>query len=107
MMNASITPRRRVRPFGLLWSLVLLALLAGLACDDKNESPEALKARQQAQQPPLPATKPLPTTQDLLTGPKRTLRLGEFPLSLEVPQSWGLKSSGDGSTSVITVTGLA
>jgi hypothetical protein len=107
MINASIIPRPRAGPFGLLWSLILLALLAGLACDDKNESPEALKARQQAQQPPLPATKPLPTTQELLTGPKKTLRLGEFPLSLEAPQSWGLRSFGDGAASVIAVSGLA
>jgi hypothetical protein len=107
MIYAWITLRRRARHCAPLWSVVLLALLTGLACDDKNESPEALKARQQAQQSSLPATKPLPTTQELLTGPKKTLRLGEFPLSLEVPHSWGLRSFGDGAASVIAVSGVA
>ena len=107
MNTASTSPCRRASRFPLACSLVLLALLAGLACDDKNESPEALKARQQAQQPQLPATKPLPTAQELLAGPKKTLRLGEFPVSLEVPQSWGLRSFGDGAASVIAVSGLA
>jgi hypothetical protein len=76
------------------WAMAGWMAGMGLACDDKNDvPPSVLKAQQQAQ---IPATKAGPTTQELLTGPKKTLRLGEFPLTLEVPRSWGIRSSQTG-----------
>jgi hypothetical protein len=77
----------------------------GLACDDKNDvPPEVINARQNARNR-LPATVPAPTTQELLTGKKKTVVLGAFPLTLEVPLNWALKSSGDPAT--ITLSGPA
>jgi hypothetical protein len=87
----------------------LASVLAGLgvACDDKGDlPPEVLRARQQAQQQAaMPATRTAPTTQELLNGPKKTLRLANFPLSLEVPKSWNLGSMGNGE--IITAGGPA
>src|SRR5207248_5792322 len=42
---------------------------------------------------------------ELLEGPKQALRLSTFPLTLDVPKSWGLKSFAQGE--VVTVNGLA
>jgi hypothetical protein len=67
----------------------LAAGAAGLGCDDKNEvPPEVLKAQKQ---PPAPTG---PTTRELLEGPKKTLQLAEYPLALDVPPAWNLKSQG-------------
>jgi len=76
----------------------------GLGCDDKNEvPPEVLKAQQQ---PAVPALPPGPTTRELLEGPKKTLRLVDFPLTLDVPPAWNFKSQGSESD-VIMVAGPA
>jgi hypothetical protein len=84
----------------LTWIIVTMLAGAGLACDDKNEvPPEVLKST------PMPVTHPAPTTQEMLTGAKKTFRLGTFPLTLDVPQSWNLRSMADGE--VITVGGPA
>lgn len=79
------------------------AMLGG--CDTNDDvPPEVIQARQAAQRE-ASATKPAPTTQELLIGPKQTLRLGGFPLSLEVPTNWALRSMADGQ--LITVAGPA
>jgi hypothetical protein len=81
----------------------------GGGCDEKDDgvAPEVVAARERAERQlrELAKTPPRPTTQELLTGPKKPLRLGDFPLALQVPQSWNLRSSGEGG--VITVGGLA
>jgi hypothetical protein len=90
--------------------LVLAAGLVGPACDQKDDvSVESLEARRRAQELEQrrhassgPAA---PTTQQLLTGPKTPLRLGEIPLVMDVPKNWGLQSIAEGS--VITVSGPA
>ena len=87
-----------------VWAMAGL-LMGGVAsgCDDRNDvPPEVLKAQQQ---PPLPATRQGPTTRELLDGPKKTLHVGEFPMTLDVPESWGLRSMGNGE--VITIGGPA
>src|SRR5260221_11003288 len=81
------------------WMLAGLLALLGPGCDDRSDVPPAVKA----QSNPLPATKPLPTTQELLTGAKKRLRLPEFPLSIEVPASWALQSIANGE--IFTVSG--
>ena len=88
------------------WLMTCLWLAGvGLACDNGDAvPPEVLKARQDAQQR-LAASKPVPTTQELLNGKKKTLVLGAFPFTLEVPATWSLQSTGD--PAVITVSGPA
>jgi len=92
-----------------------IAILAGvvalgLGCDDKADvSPEVARAAE-ARERELAAlaTRPAaPTTQELMAGPKKTLRLGEFPISLSVPASWTMKSFGEGLAPLVTVSGPA
>jgi hypothetical protein len=92
------------------WTMMAAGMLAGvlglgLACDDKNELPPEVIRAQQQQQQQQSAKKAGPTTQQLLTGPKKHLRLAGMPFSLDVPTSWDLKSLADGA--LITVTGQA
>jgi hypothetical protein len=88
-------------------------LVAGAAagCDDKSEvPPEVLRAKEQQdrerRQAALPATRPTPTTQQLLAEPRRELRLGTFPLVVDAPKSWTVGSLG-GSGQIITLSGPA
>jgi hypothetical protein len=93
----------------------VLAALGGLGalyiaggCDDSDNSvsPDVLSAQERARKQIEEYAKipPRPTTQELLNGPTKTLRLAEFPLSLDVPQSWELKTS---DTGVLMVVGPA
>ena len=83
----------------------MIAAGLGLACDDKSDiPPEVINARQNARSK-LPATVPTPTTQELLTGKKKTVVLGAFPLTLDVPLNWALHSVGEPAT--ITLSGPA
>ena len=98
------------RYFVMRWSFWVITgvVLAGvgLACDDKDTlAPEEIKARQTEQQRSRIPASPVPTTRELLTGKKKTVQLGGFPLTLEVPVTWALHSSGD--SAVITLSGLA
>ena len=85
-----------------LWMVVAGAVVAGAlaACDDKDDgvSPEVLAAQEKAQRQlqELARTPPLPTTQELLSSARKRLRLADYPLSLEVPQNWQLKTFGEG-----------
>jgi hypothetical protein len=87
--------------------LATATLFTGLACDDKNDlPPEVIKAqREQQERQRAAASRPAPTTQELLTGPKKHLRLVGMPLALDVPPSWDLKSLADGA--LILVSGPA
>lgn len=83
----------------------VIAAGLGLACDDKNDiPPEVINARQNARAN-LPASLPVPTTQELLTEKKKTVVLGVFPLTLDVPLNWSLHSVGEPAT--ITLSGPA
>jgi hypothetical protein len=65
-----------------------------------------IRAQQQQQQQQRQAAKKAgPTTQDLLNGPKKHLRLAGMPFSMDVPSSWDLQSLADGA--LITLTGPA
>jgi hypothetical protein len=89
------------------WAMAAAISGAGLACDDKPDiPPEAVEAHR-AESNPLPASKPAPTTQELLTGAKTKFRLGDIPLTLDVPKDWGLKSEGEGSAITIRLEGPA
>ena len=80
----------------------------GLGCDDKSDVPPEASRAAEARERELAAmaTRPAaPTTQELITGPKKTLRLGEFPVSLEVPAGWSMRSFGEGLAPLVTVSG--
>ncbi|MDB5323510.1 MAG: hypothetical protein JWN40_5141 [Phycisphaerales bacterium] len=82
------------------WAMAGMLAGTGLACDDKNDvPPEMLGPRPAAVAPSGP------TTRELLNGPKKSLRLGAFPLTLDVPKTWNLRSMAGGE--VITVEGPA
>jgi hypothetical protein len=83
------------------WAVLgVLAAGVGLGCDDKSDvPPEMLRPRPAASAPSGP------TTRELLASPKKTLRLGAFPLTLDVPKDWNLRSMADGE--VIMVEGPA
>jgi hypothetical protein len=85
----------------LIWAMTgILAAMAGLACDDKNDvPPEMLRPR------PTATTPPGPTTRDMVDGPKKSLRLGVFPLTLDVPKTWNLQSKS--GSDLMTVEGPA
>jgi hypothetical protein len=83
-----------------VWAVAILLAAVGLGCDDKNDVPPELLTAQ-----PAPATKAGPTTQELLAAPRKTFKLGTFPLTLQVPENWNLHSLGNGE--VITVGGPA
>jgi hypothetical protein len=76
------------------------ALVWAGGCDDGDDgiSPEVIaeRERQQRQLQELARTPPLPTTQELMSGARKSIRLADYPLTLRVPQSWELKSWGDG-----------
>src|SRR5207237_685982 len=75
--------------------LALAACLLAAACD-----------RNPSGAPPLPTSatpepiknstdeKSRPTTQELLTGQRRTIRLGVIPLTVLVPERWEVKTYG-------------
>src|SRR3954465_9199736 len=84
-----------------IWAATcMLAAMAGLACDDKSDvPPEMLRPR------PTATTPPGPTTRDMIDGPKKSLRLGVFPLTLDVPKTWNLQSKS--GSDLMTVEGPA
>jgi hypothetical protein len=89
----------------------VLAAGAGMGCDDKSEvPPEVIRAKEQQEreqrQAALPATKPTPTTQQLMAEERRPLKLGSFPLMVDAPKSWTIGSLG-GSGDIITLKGPA
>jgi hypothetical protein len=89
----------------------VLAAGAGLGCDDSNElPPEVVRAREQQErerrQAALPASRPAPTTQQLMAEERRPLKLGTFPLVVDAPKSWTVGSLG-GSGQIITLSGPA
>jgi hypothetical protein len=47
-------------------------------------------------QEPAEEKNPRPTTQELLTGPRNSLRLHYFPLSVQAPESWKITSMAGG-----------
>jgi len=86
-----------------------LAVVCVGGCDDADDgtSPEVIaeRERQQRQLQELAKTPALPTTQQLMSSSKKSIRLADYPLTLEVPQSWELVSRFDGRQ--IVVAGLA
>jgi hypothetical protein len=89
------------------WAMVAAISGIGLACDDKPDIPPEAVEASRVQQNPLPASKPAPTTQELLTGQKVKFRLADLPLTLDVPKDWGLKSEGEGAGITIRLEGPA
>lgn len=86
--------------------LMTAAMLGGIACEEKEDVPPEVLSKAQQGENELARQRKLPTTQQLLSAEKRRLRLGDFPLSVEVPKDWELKSYG-GEAGVIVVAGPA
>jgi hypothetical protein len=66
---------------------VLLAGLYVTGCDDTPAPPPALV--QETPPPDAPPTRP--TTQELLEGPRKSISLGELPLTVQAPAGWAVK----------------
>ena len=93
------------------WAMAGMLLSSGPGCDDsKDLPPEVVRAREQQErerrQAALPSSKPVPTTQQLMTEERRPLRLGAFPVVIDAPKSWKVGSLG-GSGQSITLAGAA
>ena len=95
-----------------VWAMAGLLAGAGVGCDDNEVPPEILRAREQQQreeqqrQAGLTATRPAPTTRELLASEKRPLRLGTFPLTVMAPRTWTVGSLG-GAGQIVTLSGPA
>lgn len=77
-------------------SLIPLAASLGLlmvGCDKPKTPAEVVKAATEAKTPPA-TQEAKPTTQELLTGKYKRLRLPNTPLSLMVPDSWKIDAVG-------------
>lgn len=87
------------------WGVVLCgALLSGMGCDDTPTVPESL-VEEPAPAPSIADAPPVPTTQELVSGPYATLDLPTMPLNIHVPQSWKIMDLDHGA--VILLTGHA
>jgi hypothetical protein len=78
-------------------ALVTLVALIAVACDDKNAvSPSVQQAavKAQAEGDKTPSH---PTTQELLTGPRKRLTLAPVPFSASVPLPWKLENLASGA----------
>ena len=74
--------------------LISTGLIVG--CDKESESGSS-----PATQPTPAPLAAVPTTQQLLTGPRTKLDLKFAPFTLNVPQSWELKTFNDGATVIL------
>ncbi len=77
-----------------------LLLIVAIGCDDKDSLPEsvqkaAAKAEDQAAVPHRP------TTQELVNGPKRRLKLTPIPFTARVPTTWKIDNLGGGNLTVL------
>src|SRR5215207_1671231 len=67
-------------------------LLASVGCDDPAENMQQTMIDQQKQQAAAEAAAKqlpkIPTTQDLVSGPRTTAALGPLPMTMQVPASW-------------------
>lgn len=85
----------------LICATVLMSTLLAVGCDDSAIPPEVLE---QANKTAEPAPK-IPTTQEILTGPRTELVLGSLPLTANVPASW--KIMRPDKTNVTLLSGYA
>jgi hypothetical protein len=84
--------RRLIVVLGMLVSLI------GLACDDSsNDIPQAVRDQQARQAEAEKKLPKIPTTQELLTGPRSVTALGPLPMTMRVPASWKVEVAGPAS----------
>src|SRR5689334_18840042 len=76
------------------WIALAMTAAMGIAgCDNSPAPPKNLPATNDK---PATTGPSRPTTQELLNGPTKKLSLGVIPFNITVPQSWEVKTSGDG-----------
>ena len=76
----------------------MLLTLSGLACDDSsNDIPQAVRDQQARQAEAEKNLPKIPTTQDLVSGPRSVTPLGPLPLTMRVPVSWKVEVTAGAS----------
>ncbi len=76
------------------WIALAITAAMGIAgCDNSPPPPKNLPTTSETPTTTAPSR---PTTQELLNGPTKKLSLGVIPFSITVPQSWEMKTTGDG-----------
>jgi hypothetical protein len=92
---------------GLKWNAValLLAALMLSACEDRTTVPQAAieQAKKASEAPKGPA---VPTTQELVDGPRARLALIPLPLTLQVPAGWGKLGDNNAAGIKVSAAGL-
>lgn len=72
-----------------------LIALSGLACDDSsNDIPQQVRDQQAKQAEAAKNLPKIPTTQELVNGPRTVQALGPLPMTMRVPVSWAVKVTG-------------
>jgi hypothetical protein len=84
------TPESRsMNRLACIAALLACAGVTMYGCDDTPAPPPHLLEDKPATQEAPKVVRP--TTQELLTGPRQTIRLGELPLTAQAPASWAVK----------------
>jgi hypothetical protein len=78
--------------------LLIVCMVGTLSCD-KAPPPPRIAQTQAANDEP--ASPPPPTTQELMSGPYKTVNLSPLPLSAQVPESWECKTLQGSQMSVL------
>ncbi|MEA2707926.1 MAG: hypothetical protein QOF78_527 [Phycisphaerales bacterium] len=87
-----------MKPLYLVVLCFAAALWLGIGCDDQsNDIPQSV-LDQQARQAAIEKTLPkIPTTQELVTGPRTVMPLGPLPMTMRVPTSWKVEVTSGAS----------
>jgi hypothetical protein len=93
-------PIRCRRPVAILLlglaATVTIAIAVG--CDDPgSDIPQSVRDQQAKQAEAQKNLPKIPTTQDLLNGPRTTTALGPLPMTMRVPVSWKVEVTGGAS----------
>jgi hypothetical protein len=82
-----------------VFTIFLAASLLSAGCDDPGDDgiPQAVLDQQAKQAEAAKNLPKIPTTQELLTGPRTLTPLGPLPMTLRVPVSWKVEVAGPAS----------
>ena len=82
-------------------AVITMFLAAGLICagcdDPAGDIPQAVLDQQAKQAEAAKNLPKIPTTQELLTGPRTATALGPLPMTMRVPVSWKVEVAGPAS----------
>src|SRR5438094_2439480 len=83
------------------WALLLAILLCACACEDRRSS-EAIEQAAAAKAKSAEPVNTRPTTQELMSGPKKRIGLPPMPFTANVPVQWKVESLAGGGVVVLT-----